>query len=310
LYREELVPIIQRVRNEQMQGHETRRHLYVELEKQLGRPVVAFFTSFRFPVMIENEDADMLEGILQKTDLPSGLALVINSPGGDGLAAERIVNICRNYSGTKEYWAVVPGKAKSASTMICFGASKIIMSGTSELGSIDPQVIVPDENGVVVKRFSAYNIIESYRDLFSRAIKEKGNLQPYLQQLANYDEREIKELEAACSLSEDIAVRTLGSGMMRGIPDRKIKQKLEIFLTPKRTKVHGRPIYADEALKCGLNVELRDSKEECWKLVYELYIRINTLVATRVAKCIESKDHSFVAKLTKGSLAEGGEGDV
>lgn len=59
-----------------------------------------------------------------------------------------------------------------------------------------------------------------------------------------------------------------------------------------------------------MNIELRDSKEECWRLVYELYIRINTLVATRVAKCIESKDHSFVAKLMKGSLAEGGEGNV
>jgi ClpP class serine protease len=99
--------------------------------------------------------------------------------------------------------------------MICFGASKIIMGATSELGPIDPQLTIPESG--VIKRFSVYNVVESYRDLFSRAVNEKGNLQPYLQQLANYDEREIKELKAALSLSEDIAIRTLASGMMKGM---------------------------------------------------------------------------------------------
>lgn len=64
--------------------------------------------------MIDDADADMLEGILQKLDLTNGLALLISSPGGSGLAAERIINICRNYSVTGEYSAIVPGKAKSA----------------------------------------------------------------------------------------------------------------------------------------------------------------------------------------------------
>ena len=72
------------------------------------------------------------------------------------------------------------------------------MGETSELGPIDPQ-LTTSESGVV-KRFSVYNVIESYDDLFSRAVKEKGNLKPYLQQFANYDEREIKEFRAALSL--------------------------------------------------------------------------------------------------------------
>ena len=67
--RKELEPlIIQQVMTEQNQGHETRRRIFVELEKELKRPIVSFFTSFRFPVMIENTDADMLEGVLQKMD--------------------------------------------------------------------------------------------------------------------------------------------------------------------------------------------------------------------------------------------------
>jgi len=288
-------PVIQQVLTEQGQGHETRKPLFVELEKELKRPVVSFFTSFKFPVMIEDADADMLEGVLQKMDLTNGLVLLISSPGGDGLAAERIINICRSYSSTCDYWAIVPGKAKSAATMICFGASKIIMGASSELGPIDPQ-IATSENGVL-RRFSVYNIVESYDDLFARAVKEKGNLQPYLQQLANYDEREIKEFRAALLLSEDIAIRTLASGMMKGVAKNRIRKKIEIFLTPKRTKTHERPIYGEEASKCGLAVELRDVRERFWKEVYQLYIRTNNFVSTKAPKCIESKNHSFVATI-------------
>lgn len=296
--KKELEPVIfQQVMIEQNQGHETRRRIFVELEKELKRPVVSFFTSFSFPVMIENTDSDMLEGVLQKMDLSQGLILFISSPGGDGLAAERIINVCRSYSKTGEYWIIVPGKARSAATMICFGASKIIMGATSELGPIDPQ-LATSKSGVV-RRFSVYNVVESYDNLFSRAVKEKGNLQPYLHQLANYDEREIKEFRAALALSEDIAIRTLASGMMKGMSSSVIKKEIEIFLTPKRTKTHGRPIYREEALKCGLRIESRDVKDKFWRLVYELYIRTNNFVSKKAAKCIESENHSFVAMARK-----------
>lgn len=186
---------------------------------------------------------------------------------------------------------IVPGKAKSAATMVCFGADKIIMGSTSELGPIDPQLTVSE--GESIKRFSAYNVVESYEDLFLRAVKEKGNLQPYLQQLANYDEREIKEFRAALSLSEDIAIRTLAAGMMKGMSESDIKKKIEIFLTPKRTKTHGRPIYREEAKECGLKIELKDVRDKFWELVYELYTRTNNFVSVKTAKCIESKLHSF-----------------
>lgn len=275
------------VLEEQGQGHGTRRGLFHALVDKLGRPVVTLFTSFEFPVMLEDADADMLEGVLRSLDLSNGLALCINSPGGDGLAAERIVNMCRAYSGTGEYWAIVPGKAKSAGTMVCFGASKILMGPTSELGPIDPQVA--EGNRV----FSAFNVVQSYEGLFARAVKETGNLQPYLQQLQNYDERVIAELRAAMDLSQDIAARVLASGMMRGASKKEILERIKMFLTPERTKTHGRPIYQDEADECGLVVEGVDPDSGLWGTVYALYIRTNHLVKTSMAKCIESGEHSY-----------------
>lgn len=285
--------VIQKISDEKFQAHDTRKKLYVDLEKRFNRTIVSFFTSFSYPVMIEDTDADMLEAILQKTDLNRGLLLFISSPGGDGLAAERIINICRSYSSTGDYWAIVPGKAKSAATMICFGASKIIMGATSELGPVDPQMTIVKSD--VARRYSVYNIIKSYQSLFSRAIAEKGNLQPYLQQLANYDEREIAELRAAQKLSEDIAIRSLSDGMLKGKSKEDIKTSIALFLSPEETKVHGRPIYRNEAEKAGLIIEKADIKSDTWELVYELYTRLNGFVSSHACKCIESKDSSFYA---------------
>ncbi|MBF0475327.1 MAG: hypothetical protein HQK59_05735 [Deltaproteobacteria bacterium] len=91
-------PVIQQVWVEQSQAHETRKELFLALEEKFNCSVVTFFTSFKFPVMIEDPDADIIEGILQKIDLSKGLILIISSPGGQGLAAERVINVGRSYS--------------------------------------------------------------------------------------------------------------------------------------------------------------------------------------------------------------------
>jgi len=290
--------VISKVISERNQDHTTRRHLFHELEILLGRPVVTLFTSFTYPVMLGDKDIDMLAGILQTMNLSKGIGLVISSPGGDGLAAERLINVCRSYSSTGDYWAIVPGKAKSAATMACFGASKIYMGPTSELGPVDPQVKLVE--GDSVKLFSVYNIVESYKELFVQAAKAQGNLEPYLQQLAHYDARQIREFESALSLSEDISINALLSGMMSKSSNKEIKQKIAIFLTPKDKKMHGRPIFRDEASTCGLNVEMIDGQSKLWRLIYELYIRTNEFVSAQVSKCIESEENLFFISAHNG----------
>src|SRR5712691_6056449 len=83
------------------QDHTTRKHLYPKIEAQLGangakKRLVCFFTTFQWPVQLENRDAEMMEEVLQNC-CPGDkeLVLAINCPGGDALAAERMVNVCR-----------------------------------------------------------------------------------------------------------------------------------------------------------------------------------------------------------------------
>lgn len=284
-------PVMQRVMSEQSQGPQTRIDLFKKLEEILNKPIVSFFTSFLYPVSIEDQDTDILAGILQMSTLEKGLILIISSPGGNGLAAERMINVCRTYSKTGNYTIIVPGKAKSAATMVCFGADLIMMGPTSELGPVDPQILIND--GGIHRHIGAYDIVNSYNELFSGAVKEKGNIEPYLQQLGMYDASIIKNLESTIDLSKSISIRALKSGMMLNQDDKKIEKNIRIFLDPENTKNHGRPIFMDIAKECGLNVKGFDPQSPEWKLIYELYIRTNHYVSTRVSKCIETKDHSF-----------------
>ena len=284
--------LLQRLYEEETQGHSTRAGLFRKLQKELGMPVLTYATSFIAGSILQS-DADIIEGLLQDMDLSNGLALLISSPGGDGLAAERIIRVCRSYSKTGSFVAIVPSKAKSAATMICMGAEKIIMGPTSELGPVDPQI--QKEHEGKPRWFSAFNLVSSYEALLERAIAEKGNLPPLLQQLAHYDPQEIEELRSAIALSDDIAVKALESGMLSGKTEDEIKEAIAIFLDPATKKAHGRAIHRGEAAKCGLNVEKWEPDELRWKTLYELYARTDRLFSSGLlSKVSETADDFWI----------------
>lgn len=283
-------PIISRVQTERTQAHPTRQQLFLDLEQHLKRPVVTVFTSFHYPVAIGDEDVEMLEGMLRSLALENGVAVMISSPGGSGLAAERMINLLRSYSGTGEYWAIVPAKAKSAATMVCLGASKILMGPASELGPVDPQQVFGD------KIVSVHHIIDSYHKLFRGAAQARGNLEPYLQQLVKYDAANISHLETERDLATDMAVEWLHTGMLSNMSKTDIKKNMQVFLLPKHTKAHGRPIYHKEAAKCGLNIEFYNLHSPIWDTVYELNVRSSDYVLHSAAKMIETSQGSSYAR--------------
>lgn len=293
--------IQKKIMAERSQLSTTRTESIREVEKYLGgRTLVTFFTSFEHPVQIDNDDCDMLQSILQHIDLTGGLALMIDSPGGDGLAAERAVNICRAYSGTKDYWAIVPGRAKSAATIIAMGASKILMGAPSELGPVDPQIIRREEG--VWRYFSAYSLVAGYESLFNSAVRSKGNMEPFVLQLRKYDVREINKYRDQIKLAEDIAVKILRSGTMKGQTDAAIRKKIGIFLDPsKGTISHGRSINSEEADGAGLTVEVMDVHSPQWIATYELYARTEMFVSSQyAAKAMESRDECFYISPPRG----------
>jgi hypothetical protein len=271
-----------------------RKGLITKLEKHFGGKVVTFFTAFgKRNVLITDDDAEMLESILAaEHGVGSKLFLVVNSPGGSGLAAERIVNTCRAYS-SNQFEVIVPHMAKSAATMICFGAGAIHMSSTAELGPVDPQVPYWPEG--VERRpenlhwIAAEEYVHSYEELMKSAAS--GNVQriePYIQQLGRYDSRFIEQLKSTQRLAKEVSVRMLASGMMSGTEPAQVERKINVFLSQQQASSHGRMINAKQAAECGLTIKSIDLQCDVWHALWELYVRSDWSVNNRVSKLIET----------------------
>jgi hypothetical protein len=262
-----------RVQQESKQAPELRRRLICQIERHFDAKVVTFFTSFmKDGGRLVDHDAEMVESILSSEHKEGRLILVVNSGGGAALAAERMVNVCRAYS-KGEFDVIVPHMAKSAATMICFGARRIHMARTGELGPVDPQVPYTTADGMQTF-ISAQEYLRSYENLMKQCASGKNpRIEPYLQQLQRYDDRFLEQLRSHQALSEDISVRLLGTGMMKGKSEEEIRRKIEVFLSQTKTRSHGRMIGFDEALECGLLVEELDLRSEIWSAIWELYVR-------------------------------------
>ncbi len=285
-----------RVNQEITQGWELRRPLIESIERQLGGKALVYFTSFYSEAaMIHDKDAEMIENILSNEHPGGRLLLILSSPGGIGLAAERIVHVCRAYSGG-DFEVIVPHMAKSAATLICFGASRIHMSPTAELGPVDPQVkYLSGETGRPFP-ISAEEYVRSYEQLMSKATSGKAKrLEPIMQQLMRYDARYIEQLRSWQALAASISVKLLKSGMMAKRSEAEIKRRIRAFLVQKQMRSHGRMITVKEAKKCGLNINTIALQSELWNWIWELYVRADWVVSGRCSKIIESSSSSLSA---------------
>lgn len=286
-------PVIERMSAEAQQAPETRRHLLSQLQDALGnRTVVTYFTSSRFAVSLEDSDADLLESVFQRLEFPNGLCLLINSPGGSGLAAERIVKLCRTYSGDN-FVAMVARSAKSAATMVALGAQEIIMLETAELGPIDTQVV--RSIGGERRFIPAQAVIDSYESLLQDALnlQPTQRIEPFLQQLDRFEASDIEWLRSEQQLAADIGRRHLASGAMSGCENEEDREAcLKQFTDWTKTRTHGRPIFADEATNLGLNVRTILVSDPIADLALEIYFRTDFFVSTVCSKTIESVQSS------------------
>ncbi len=271
--------------DETSQNPSTRRELLEKLENLLGgRRIVSYFTSFLYPASILPDDGDIIEGILQNMELSKGLTLIINSLGGDPLGAERIVRVCREYT-KGDFDVMVPRSAKSAATMICLGANKIYMGPTSELGPIDPQYAGQ----------SVWSVIEAYQNLMDAAEQTEGKVEPFLLQLQGlpFDASQIEHMRLLYGLAPDIAVKLLQLGMFKDQEEVDIRSKLDILLDPTKTKLHGRPIFREDAKEMGLVVENIELSTDLWPTLWELYERTYWFVSHQASKTFESTDRNL-----------------
>lgn len=264
-------------------------------ENRGGRAILSFFISFQSQTPLSQIDADMIEEILINTDTSKGVTLILDAPGGDGLAAERIIQVCKAHS-EEDFETIVPSRAKSAATMVCLGSDRIIMSPTSELGPIDPQI--PFKIGEQWQWVAAHHVIKTYDELMEDAIGlTQGHIEPYLQQLSQFNATQIEMLRASTRLSENIAVSSLQKGMMSEKDEDEIKENIKLFIDPEATLSHGRALNHDMLKDSGLNIELINLNDELWENVWNLYMRSKFVVdrGEYGSKLVDTLENSYAA---------------
>lgn len=271
-----------KVSGEVNQDHSLRLPLIRNISKYFeNRYVVSLYVA-----IIDDSDPEMLKSLLggSKNIVEKKILFIISSPGGDPLAAERIMKVLSEYS-DNDYWALVPGTAKSAATMICLGASKIILCPVSELGPIDLQV---EQDSAVIP---AHSFIEAYDRLMELGINlsEDKRVEPVLQQLQQFKASEIEHFRAINELSPDMAVKALKGCMLKGLSKQKIRGLIKIFIDPKRSKVHGRPLYYSDIKLFDkdnhYNLELINTNTKIWQDINEYHTRIEAHI--RAAECLK-----------------------
>ncbi len=266
--------------------------------------VLAFCCSATRGASIDADDIPPITDALLTIGEVERLNLIISGPGGDGITAEKIVEICRAYC--EEFRVFIPNRAKSAATIVALGADEIVMGFCSEIGPIDAQVPIL-LNGLP-HYISAQSFIDARRELekrFKEAVAQKEDPRAILQQIAGLDVPFIDHCEKLMDFGRDVAEKFLREYMFSSVnpkreQTRRIKTVLKALSSVSDFKVHGRRINGHQAKNgLGLNVELLGRSDELWKLLWQYYVRADAaLTRTGRSKLVEAEGHT----LTKGTL--------
>jgi len=197
---------------------------------------------------------------------------LIQSSGGDIDVAEKIVFLCR--SRARHFRVIIPESAKSAATLIALANDQIVMSDTSELGPIDPQVIVTTAEGKTIAR-PAQSFLDGL-DEIKREASKQGALSPaYFPLLVNLDPALLDFCRKSIKRSERFAAKWLNKSQCKGNAG-KSKKIAKALINTKRYLSHGAVIDYDEARKIGLNVKYYPHSNEIWQRIWRLHCRYET----------------------------------
>jgi hypothetical protein len=245
-----------------------RKPIIQKLQKLLDdAKVITYIASPLHPIpMMMSQDIPLFEDLLRSCDGAKEGYLIINSPGGDGNVAEKMIMMCRQRF-TKSFRVIVPNFAKSAATMVALGSDKIFMGYLAELGPIDPQFGSPQAGGLIPAR----SFIDGL-EMIRRNIKEKGDpVQMYLPLLAKIEPHVVAQCQGAIDGAREFAEKWLRECMLKDDPQQ-AKEVASALSEGVKYKSHGKVIdYAEAHDVLKLNVEKIAESSELWDNIWELY---------------------------------------
>lgn len=241
-----------------------RQTLIKEIEKVTGTTLICYVAS---NPQIDRTDVIGMVDLLHNITPGTAIDLMLHSPGGNIDAAEKLILLIRKRAGTAPVRVIVPDYAKSAATLIALGANTIVMSDSSELGAIDPQVELPDSNGHL-QTLSAQSYLDAFH-LHADRLKDNPKDPVALLMLNKMEPATVRKLERMTKRSRAIAEALLGQAMIKDVAQATdIANQLS---DTKKWHSHGQMISHETARGIGLNVSYLAPHDDLWIMYWRLF---------------------------------------
>ena len=259
------------------------------IQEATGRLLICYVAGKHAPV--DRDDTIGFVDLLHNVRADSDLDLLLHTGGGDIDAAEKVISIVRAKVGTGTLRVVVPDYAKSAGTLIALGADRIVMSDTSELGPIDPQITLADGSGNRIST-PVQSYLEAYQTHSQALVTNPNDLVAQIM-LSKLDPARIKLFEAAVKRARHFAESQLRRGMFRNGGN--WSQAAGQLLDPTRWQSHGQMISWSDAsdASIGLTVDYLEPDSDAWQHYWQLYC-LQRLAIKDHQKLFESEYASLV----------------
>lgn len=203
----------------------------------------------------------------KKLTNPDNLDVIVDSFGGDADAAYHIAKLLDSqFKGTITY--IIPRFAKSAATLLICGGNKIVMSETSELGPLDPQIAQEDGSFISAKA------VQSALDLIKKQLKtgDKYSLELATILASRLNPLTLGQYERTIDIAKEYQKELL---CLRMFSYKKDKKKVDTIIRKFATGYthHSRVIGCQEAKDIfGDSLEILPVDSEEWKTIWEFYL--------------------------------------
>ncbi|MCY3952066.1 MAG: hypothetical protein OXG55_00985 [bacterium] len=196
------------------------------------------------------------------------LDLMLTSLGGDGETALRMASMC--HGGREDFRIIVADMAASAATLLALAAETIVMSDTSALGPIDPQVPLQRRR----QYFPAKDIVAIVEDLEERSKENPQAFELYASLLADIDAVIYQTAKAAIRRTEELVPELLRLRLLP--PDTE-----EINTIAKELQshaLHSATIGHQQAKELGLPILYMPGQSDEWDMLWRLHTRYVALL--------------------------------
>ncbi len=231
----------------------------------------------RLIVMIDDvfpDSVGYLEDLIYDADPQQDLHLLLDSPGGDGETAIRLVRSMQ--ARCRELTVLIPDQAKSAATLLALGAHHIIMGPTSDLGPVDPQFRVPRGAGGY-DLVAAKDMLEAV-DRAEKAVAERPDTFPlHAALLSDVTGLMVATARSAIARTDDLVVECLASCTGRGNDEVQALARALHEPLIEAPRSHAAVFGADPARGAGLPVRAVEPRSTQWQMLWRLYMKYRTL---------------------------------